>query len=268
MTITFSRHQGTSPLLISIPHDGRRLPPRIAARMSDEGRALPDTDWYLRKLYAFAEHSGATIVAAKYSRYVVDLNRSPDDGVLYEGRTSSGLCPLRSFAGDPIYGAGETVSERQKQRRLAKYWRPYHAELAEILAYLKEQFGYALLWDAHSIRSSVPQLFEGKLPDLNIGTDDGRSCPKLVEDAVARVAAASSYSSVVNGRFKGGYITRHYGKPGDGIFAVQLELAQRCYMKEETMRYDTKRAATLCATLSEMLAAFETSAASVVAAGD
>jgi N-formylglutamate deformylase len=202
-------------------------------------------------------------VAAKYSRYVVDLNRSPDDGVLYEGRTSSGLCPLRSFAGHAIYNAGEAVSERQRERRFAKYWQPYHEELQEILAHLKEQFGYALLWDAHSIQSSVPQLFEGELPELNIGTNDGRSCPKSVEDAVGRVAAASPYSSVTNGRFKGGYITRHYGRPGDGIFAMQLELAQRCYMNEETLRYDTKRAATLCATLSEMLAAFETSAASV-----
>jgi N-formylglutamate deformylase len=265
MTITFSRHQGTSPLLISIPHDGRRLPPRIAARMSDEGRALPDTDWYLRKLYAFAELSGATIVAAKYSRYVVDLNRSPDDGALYEGRASTGLCPLRTFAGHAVYNEGESVSERQKQRRLAKYWQPYHAELSETLEQLREQFGYALLWDAHSIRSKVPELFEGDLPDLNIGTDDGRSCPKAVEDAVAQVAAASPYSSVVNGRFKGGYITRHYGEPDGRIFAVQLELAQRCYMNEETMRYDTKRAATLSATLSEMLAAFEASATSVVA---
>jgi len=268
MTITFSRHQGTSPLLISIPHDGRRLPPRIAARMSDEGRALPDTDWYLRKLYAFAELSGATIVAAKYSRYVVDLNRPPDDGELYQDRVATGVCPLRTFAGAPIYKDGETVRERQRTRRIAKYWQPYHAELTEILTHLKEQFGYALLWDAHSIRSRVPQLFEGDLPDLNIGTNDGRSCPRPAEDAVARVAAASPYSSVVNGRFKGGYITRHYGKPNDRIFAMQLEMAQRCYMSEETMRYDTKRAAMLCATLSEMLAAFETSAASFVEASD
>jgi N-formylglutamate amidohydrolase len=235
--------------------------------MSDEGRSLADTDWYLRKLYAFAELSGATIVAAKYSRFVIDLNRSPDDSALYEGKVSTGLCPLSSFAGHPIYKEGETVSERQRQRRFERYWQPYHAVLAENLAHLKEQFGYALLWDAHSIRSSVPQLFEGELPDLNIGTNDGRSCPKPVQDAVAQVAAASPYSSVVNGRFKGGYITRHYGRPDDRIFAVQLEMAQRCYMNEETMRYDTKRAARLCATLSEMLAVFEASAASVVADG-
>jgi N-formylglutamate amidohydrolase len=268
MTITFSSHQGTSPLLISIPHDGRRLPPRIAARMSDEGRSLPDTDWYLRKLYAFAELSGATIVAAKYSRYVIDLNRPPDDAALYAGKVSTGLCPLKSFAGNAIYNEGETVSERQTKRRFAKYWEPYHAELAETLAHLKEQFGYALLWDAHSIRSRVPELFEGELPDLNLGTNDGRSCPKQIEDAVARVAAASPYSSVVNGRFKGGYITRHYGNPDDRVFAMQLEMAQRCYMNEKTLRYDTKRAATLCATLSEMLAAFEASAQAAVANGN
>jgi N-formylglutamate amidohydrolase len=175
---------------------------------------------------------------------------------------------LKSFAGHAIYNEGQTVSERQRKRRFARYWEPYHAELADNLAQLKEQFGYALLWDAHSIRSQVPQLFEGELPDLNLGTNDGRSCPKQVEGAVARVAAASPYSSVVNGRFKGGYITRHYGNPADRIFAMQLEMAQRCYMNEATLRYDTKRAATLCATLSEMLAAFEASAQAVVANGN
>jgi N-formylglutamate amidohydrolase len=268
MTVTFSRHQGTSPLLISIPHDGRRVPPRIAARMSEEGQALPDTDWHVRKLYEFAKLSGATVVAAKYSRYVVDLNRSADDGLLYEGRMSTGLCPLRTFAGGAIYKEGETVSDRQKERRIARYWQPYHAELAESLAHLKEQFGYALLWDAHSIRGALPLLFEGELPDLNIGTNDGQSCPKSIRDAVAKAGAGSPYSLTINGRFKGGFITRHYGKPDHGVFAIQLELAQRCYMSETTLRYDAKRAATLCTTLSEMLAAFQESAASVVAASD
>ncbi|MGH8168589.1 MAG: N-formylglutamate deformylase [Woeseiaceae bacterium] len=266
MTITFSRHQGTSPLVISIPHDGRRLPPRIAARMSEAGQALPDTDWYVRKLYDFAKLSGATVNAAKYSRYVVDLNRPADDGALYEGRASSGLCPLKTFAGKAIYKEGETVSERQKKRRVARYWEPYHAELADSLAHMKEQFGYALLWEAHSIRGTLPLLFEGELPDLNIGTNDGQSCPGTIEDAVVKVAAASPYSLAVNGRFKGGFITRHYGKPENDVFAIQLELAQRSYMNETTLRYDAKRAATLSNTLGEMLTAFQEGAASVVAA--
>jgi N-formylglutamate amidohydrolase len=265
MTVTFTRHQGTSPLLISIPHDGRRLPPRIAGRMTDAALAMPDTDWYVRRLYDFASMSGATIIAAKYSRYLIDLNRAPGDEALYEGRVSTGLCPLQTFAGDDIYRQGRAITAQGKARRIKKYWQPYHDELAETLARTREQFGYALLWDAHSIRGKAPLLFEGELPDLNIGTNGGRSCPAPVQDAVAGVAARSRYSSVVNGRFTGGYITRHYGDPEQRVFAIQLELAQRTYMNEATLRYDAARAAELCSTLSEMLETFKASAASVVA---
>ena len=265
MTITFTRHQGTSPLLISIPHDGRRLPPRIAERMTDAALAMPDTDWYVRRLYDFASMSGATIIAAKYSRYLIDLNRSPEDEALYEGRVSTGLCPLKTFAGDAIYRQGRAVTAKGRARRIEKYWKPYHDELATSLAHIREQFGYALLWDAHSIRGTVPLLFEGELPDLNIGTNGGRSCPGPVQDAVAGVAARSPCSSVVNGRFAGGYITRHYGDPEQRVFAIQLELAQRTYMKQKTLRYDAARATELGGTLSEMLETFKASAASVVA---
>lgn len=265
MTITLERYQGTSPLLISIPHDGRRIPRRMAARMTDAALAQPDRDRYVRRLYEFASLSGATVVAATYSRYVIDLNRSPDDVALYEGQVSSGLCPLQTFDGEDIYRDGRPVDAKKKQRRIERYWQPYHAELGESLAHIRDQFGYALLWDAHSIRGRVPRLFEGELPDLNIGTDGGRSCPQAVADAVAEVAAKSRYSSVVNGRFTGGFITRHYGDPGQKIFAMQLELAQRTYMNEATLRYDGRRAAELGATLSEMLAAFQASAAAVAA---
>jgi len=265
MTITFTRNQGTSPLLISIPHDGRRIPPRIADRMTEAALALPDTDWYVRKLYDFASISGATVIAAKYSRYLIDLNRSPEDEVLYEGRVSTGLCPLKTFAGEPIYKEGREVTRKGKLRRIEKYWQPYHDELAQSLRQMREQFGYALLWDAHSIRGAVPSLFDGELPDLNIGTNGGRSCPKAVGDAVAAVAAASRYSSVVNGRFTGGFITRHYGDPAQDVFAMQLELAQRTYMNEATLRYDGRRVAELRSTLSDLLAAFQESAASVAA---
>ena len=264
MSIVFSFHQGTSPLLISIPHDGRRIPPRIADRMTEQGLAIPDTDWHVRKLYEFAKISGASILAAKYSRYVIDLNRSPDDEPLYEGFTT-GLAPLQTFNGEPIYRQGREPQRKSILRRIERYWRPYHLELAERLERIRAHFGYAVLWDAHSIRSVLPELFRGELPELNIGTNDGRSCPQAVEDAVGRAAAASPYTQVVNGRFKGGYITRHYGDPPAGIFAVQLEIAQRGYMNEESLRYDVARAETLGRTLEAMLSACLNSAAAAAA---
>jgi N-formylglutamate amidohydrolase len=268
MTITFTRKQGTSPLLISVPHAGRRIPPRIADRMTEAALALPDTDWYVSRLYEFASLAGATVIAAKYSRYLIDLNRSPDDEPLYEGRMATGICPLTTFAGEAIYQTGKEVKAKGKLRRVERYWQPYHAQLADTLARIREQFGYALLWDAHSIRGSVPRLFEGELPDLNIGTNEGKSCPKAVEDAVAAVAQTSRYSFVVNGRFTGGFTTRHYGDPARQVFAMQLELAQRTYMNETTLRYDGRRAAELSGTLSDMLAAFQASAASIAVERD
>jgi N-formylglutamate amidohydrolase len=269
MSIIFDWHQGTSPLLISIPHDGRRIPPRIADRMTEDGTAIPDTDWHVRKLYDFARITGASVLAAKFSRYVVDLNRPENDTPIYENQVATGLFPTKTLDGHEIYRPGEIVSERQRERRLARYWRPWHAQLVESLARIRDHFGYALLWDAHSIRGAVPRLFEGELPDLNIGTNDGKSCPEAVEQAVAGAARASPYSMVVNGRFRGGYATRHYGRPVDRIFAIQLEIAQRAYMNEETLRYDTKRAARLADTLSDMLGAYQSSAiGSAAAAGE
>jgi N-formylglutamate deformylase len=266
MSILYYWHQGTSPLLISIPHDGRRIPPRIADRMSEEGTAIPDTDWHVRRLYDFAKLSGASIISAKFSRYVVDLNRSSDDAALYGDRVASGLFPDTTFAGDPIYKDGEVVSARQRERRLARYWRPWHTQLAESLVRIRERFGYALLWDAHSIRSKVPRLFDGELPDLSIGTNGGTSCPAAVEKAVAEVAHSSPYTTVVNDRFKGGFITRHYGNPQKSVIALQLELAQRCYMDESSLRYDSRRAAVLTDTLNAMLEEFQASAAATAAA--
>lgn len=266
MSIVFAWHQGTSPLLISIPHDGRRLPPRIADRMTEDGTAIPDTDWHVRKLYDFARIAGASILSAKFSRYVVDLNRPADDHALYENQVATGLFPTKTFDGLEIYRQGESVSARQRERRLDRYWRPWHAQLNDALGRIRDHFGYALLWDAHSIRSTVPRLFQGELPDLNIGTSGGESCPAGVAQAVATIAEASPYSSVLDGRFKGGYITRHYGKPEQGIFAVQLEIAQRAYMDEKSLRYDTKRAAALADTLSDMLGVYQSSAAQAAAA--
>lgn len=248
----FDWHEGTTPLLISVPHGGRLIPDDIAAGMTDKGRALPDTDWHVAELYGFATEIGANIVAAKYSRYVVDLNRPPGDGALYANQVSTGLCPERTFAGDAIYAEGG-VTEEEREARVARYWHPYHDAVAAKLGRLREEYGYALLWDAHSIASHVPALFEGELPALNLGTYGGRSCASGIEQALTRIVEGAPYSSVVNERFTGGYITRHFGAPSEGIHAVQLELAQRSYMDENTLRYDRGLSALLIPVLRELL---------------
>jgi len=256
MTDVFSFTEGRTPLLISIPHDGRLLMPGQADRMTDEGKSIPDTDWFVRDLYAFAIELGAGVIAANYSRYVVDLNRPADDAALYEGQVSTGLCPVRTFAGKAIYIDGETIGESEQNERVGNYWRPYHDKIAKELATLREEHGVALLWDAHSIASEVPALFPGVLTDLNIGTDSGSSCGSECESAVMGVADASDYTAILNGRFTGGYITRHYGEPENHTHAIQLELSQRCYMDEEKLSYDAESAVRVAGTLRKLLSAY------------
>lgn len=256
MTETFCFGQADSPLVISIPHDGRELAPGMAGRMSDVGRSLPDTDWHVRRLYEFAGQLDASVLAARFSRYVVDLNRPPSDEALYDGQLSTGLCPSATFDGANIYTRGNSCTSRERQRRIRTYWQPYHDMLDAVLTRARRRFGYALLWDAHSIRSEVPALFRGVLPDLSIGTNDGASCGPRLQRSVYRAARAADYSVVLNGRFKGGYITRHYGNPGDDVHAVQLELAQHTYMDERTLRYDEDAAARLRVVLRAMLGEF------------
>ncbi|PLP91924.1 N-formylglutamate deformylase [Pseudomonas sp. FFUP_PS_473] len=225
-------HQGTLPLLISMPHAGVRLTPAVEAGLIEPARSLPDTDWHIPRLYDFAVSMGASIVSAEYSRFVIDLNRPDDDQPLYTGATT-GLYPATLFDGTPLFKDGLTPSARERADYLERIWRPYHDTLRQELARLREQFGYALLWDAHSIRSHVPHLFDGTLPDFNLGTFNGASCdPQLAEQLQAVCACAEGYSHVLNGRFKGGHITRHYGDPARHIHAVQLELAQTTYMEE------------------------------------
>ncbi len=256
MMDVFTFSGGHTPLLISIPHDGRELMPGQAVRMTEQGRAIPDTDWFVRDLYAFATDLGASVIAANYSRYVVDLNRPADDAALYEGQVSTGLCPLKTFDGAAVYVGGETVSANEKKERIDRYWRPYHDKISTELEDLREKHHIALLWDAHSIASEVPALFSGVLTDLNIGTDGGKSCGAARESSVTTVARASGYSTVLNGRFRGGYITRHYGDPENDIHAVQLELSQRCYMNEKELGYDRRAAARVAETIKRMLIAF------------
>lgn len=255
MKPVFRAHGGGTPLLISVPHDGRDIPDDIAVRMSNAGRAIPDTDWHVAQLYEFADEMGASIVVANYSRYVVDLNRSADDAALYPGQVATGLCPLHTFSGMALYATG-CVDDGDKAQRIETYWRPYHEHIRHTLDTLRAQHGYALLWDAHSIPSVVPRLFDGELPHLNLGSNASASCSPAIEAAVAEVAMASNYSAVINGRFKGGYITRHYGAPRNNIHALQLEIAQRAYMDEESTRFDSDRADKLRDILRAMLGSF------------
>jgi N-formylglutamate amidohydrolase len=251
----FSLQHGTLPLLISVPHDGRYLPGDVDRRMTPAGRAIPDTDWHVTELYDFARNMGASLLRANYSRYVIDLNRSAADDVLYPGQLVTGLCPEKTFAGAAIYADGG-VTEEERMARVERYWRPYHQQIESALTSIRNLHGYALLWDAHSIPSSVPRLFDGTLPELNIGTNGGASCAHRLQDAVVEVARQAPYSVALNERFRGGYITRHYGDPQNGVHALQLEIAQRADMDEVERRLDAGKVRTLRDWLRRMLGAF------------
>ena len=252
MSDIFRYSDGELPLLVSVPHDGRRIPDDIREHMTQAGRDIPDTDWHVAQLYDFVRDMGAKLLVADFSRYVVDLNRSAEDGDLYPGQVVTGLCPERTFAGEDIYSTGGVAND-DKERRIGNYWRPYHDHIHATLTAMREKHGYALLWDAHSIPSVVPRLFDGELPELNLGSNDGASCGAAIETAVAKIAGLSDYSCVVNDRFKGGYITRHYGSPADNIHVLQLEIAQRAYMNEKSTSFDEKKAADLRDTLRRMI---------------
>lgn len=261
MSDIFRYSDGELPLLVSVPHDGRRIPDDIRERMTQAGRDIPDTDWHVAQLYDFVRDMGVKLLVADYSRYVIDLNRSSDDENLYPGQVVTGLCPEQTFAGEDIYSAGGVAND-DKERRLRNYWRPYHDHIDATLTAMRNKHGYALLWDAHSIPSIVPRLFDGELPELNLGSNDGASCGAAIETAVAEIAGLSDYSCAVNDRFKGGYITRHYGSPADNIHALQLEIAQRAYMNEKSTMFDANKAGNLRDTLRQMIGAFLEAAAS------
>ncbi|HET7656268.1 MAG TPA: N-formylglutamate deformylase [Luteimonas sp.] len=240
----FTLHRGNAPLLVSLPHDGSEIPKAMAARMTPAARRAPDTDWHVGRLYAFAMTLGASVLAPCYSRYVVDLNRPPDDTSLYPGQNTTGLCPLRQFSDEPVYREGQEPDEEEVRARVERYWRPYHDCLQAELARIRSAHGRVVLWEGHSIRGEVPFLFEGRLPDLNLGTAGGASCsPELQQRLEAVLAGQEDYDWVANGRFKGGYITRHYGDPGNGVDAVQLEISQRIYMDEASFAWEEARAA-------------------------
>jgi N-formylglutamate deformylase len=238
-------HRGTAPLLVSVPHDGTFVPDDIKARLTDSARRVPDTDWHVARLYADAARDlGASMLVPTHSRYVIDLNRSEDDVSLYPGQNTTGLCPTVQFTGEPVYREGEEPDEAEVRSRVERYWRPYHAALRAELDRLRAEHGRVVLWEGHTIKGALPFLFDGRLPDLNLGTAGGTSCsPALQQRLLDVLAGQGEYDFVANGRFKGGHITRHYGDPGNGIDAVQLEVSQRIYMDEETFAWDEAKAA-------------------------
>ncbi|WP_028207362.1 N-formylglutamate deformylase [Paraburkholderia nodosa] len=256
MSELFSLERGDAPLVVSIPHLGTQIPATLRHLYTDEALTVADTDWHLDRLYAFVRELGATVIGARVSRYVIDLNRPPNDESLYPGQTTTGLCPGETFRGEPVYKPGCAPDAAERAARVAQYWQPYHDALAAEHARLRERHANVLLWEAHSIASVLPRLFDNKLPDLNLGTQGGRTCAGAVQQAAVDAMAASPYTWVANGRFKGGYITRNYGAPERGIHAVQLEMCQSTYMNERApFDYIAECAEAMQPTLSRMVGA-------------
>lgn len=264
----FDITRGTSPVILGLPHTGTEVPADVWACLNDEGRKLRDTDWHIHKLY-HGLLPNVTMVRATFHRYVIDANRDPSGQSLYPGQNTTGLVPTTDFDNQPIWLDGKEPDTGEIARRLAEFHKPYHDALAAEVERVKALHGVAVLYDCHSIRSVCPFLFEGTLPDFNIGTNDGASCaPEIAEAARKFVAGAASYSHVINGRFKGGWTTRHYGQPETGVHAIQMELTQSSHLATEAppFAYDDVKAARLRAHLADVLQAIEKTALSLGAA--
>ena len=249
--------EGGSPVVLAFPHSGTFVPDAVLQQLNSLGRELADTDWHVDQLYVGLLPT-ATTVRANFHRYVIDANRDPAGGSLYPGQNTTGLVPLSSFDGEPIWV--EVLGQEEIAQRTAAWHAPYHAALAAQLERVRKKHGVAILFDCHSIRSQIPFLFSGELPDLNLGTNSGQSCAQVLHKAAQRhLAAATGYTHVVNGRFKGGWTTRHYGRPQNGVHAIQLELAQRTYLAAEAdpFEYHASKAGQLRAVLGPLLAELE-----------
>ncbi|MEY4416500.1 MAG: hypothetical protein RIQ53_3793 [Pseudomonadota bacterium] len=255
----YTLHRGSTPLLVSVPHAGTWIPPALHDAYTARALRVEDTDWCLGALYAFARDLGASLIVPCASRYVIDLNRPPTDAPMYPGANNTGLCPTVSFEGRPIYREGRAPDAAEITRRRDAWWHPYHAALRTELDRLHARHGHALLFDGHSIRPELPWLFDGRLPDLNLGTADGQACSPSLRQALRDVLAAQPHFSwVVDGRFKGGHITRHHGQPAQGVQAVQLEMGWQCCMDEQMPatgqpRLDPARVARLQPVLTALL---------------
>lgn len=245
--------RGDSPIVLGLPHTGTYLPSEISANLNKVGKTLSDTDWHIHTLYDDLIED-VTTVRATFHRYVIDANRDPEGESLYPGQNTTGLVPLTDFDGKPIWSHPPTDDEIKQ--RLVDYHTPYHEALEQELQRVRDKHGVAILYDCHSIRSHIPFLFEGTLPDFNIGTNEGQTCDKQLQDMVWQICQqATDYTSVLNGRFKGGWTTRHNGRPAENIHAVQMELAQSTHLKSETLpfEYDMAKAAHLRKHLQNIL---------------
>ena len=253
----FTLHRGSTPVLVSLPHVGTTIPDNQRPRFVERALAVEDTDWHLEPLYAFARELGAGMIVPRHSRYVIDLNRPAEDVPMYAGVNNTELCPTRFFTGEPLYRDGHAPDAAEIARRRETYWRPYHGALTAELARLKAQHGHAILFDGHSIRSELPWLFEGRLPDLNLGTTSGTSCAASLRAAlVAVLVGQRAFTQVADGRFKGGHITRSRGRPHEGVHAVQLEMCWSTYMAEQPpFQIDPTRAALLAPVLRGLVQA-------------
>jgi N-formylglutamate deformylase len=251
----FSLHPGNTALVVSLPHCGTEIPAAVLARMVPRAQELEDTDWHLAELYAFVRDVGASLIVPRYSRYLIDLNRPPDNAPMYAGVNATGLCPERFFSGDPLYRPGLQPDDAEVDRRRTAYWQPYHDALQRELVRLKDAHGFALLLDGHSIKSELPWLFPGRLPDLNLGTVDGASCaPSLRAALLHQFEAQQRFTFVADGRFKGGYIARRYGRPPQAVHAAQLEMCWSCYMPEAPpYRTEPERCAQLTPVLQQIV---------------
>jgi N-formylglutamate deformylase len=251
----FTLHRGRTPLLLSVPHAGQHIPEALHAALQPRALQVEDTDWFMDRLYDFARGMGASLIVPRHSRYVVDLNRPSDNQPMYAGANNTELCPTHFFTGDPLYRDGMAPGADEIAQRVQTFWRPYHDALGGELARLKQQHGHAVIFDGHSIKSRLPWLFEGQLPDLNLGTADGQACAPSLRDALAGLLnAQTDFTVAIDGRFKGGHITRQYGRPGEGVHAVQLEMCWRTYMNEAPpFTWEAARATRVQPLLREMV---------------
>lgn len=261
----FEIQQGKGPIILGVPHAGTFVPGPVWRTLNATGQLLADTDWHVDRLYE-GLLPDATMVRAAFHRYVIDANRDPAGTSLYPGQNTTGLCPTTDFDGHPIYLDGAEPSDGDIEERRAAWHAKYHAALAGEIERVRARHGIAVLYDCHSIRSGIPFLFEGVLPDFNIGDNGGQTCAPVLRDAVERITSGvQDFTSVTNGRFKGGWTIRHYGRPADGVHAIQMELAQKTYLTAEAppFAYDTERAERLRGVLKQILAALDAAARSL-----
>jgi N-formylglutamate deformylase len=256
--------RGDAPLVVSFPHTGTEIPSAIEGQLVSSWLARKDADWWVHLLYDFVASLGVTTIRTNLSRTVIDVNRDPSGASLYPGQATTELCPTTTFDGEPLYREAAAPDEQEIGVRRARYFQPYHDALDAEIGRLRVLHPRVVLYEAHSIRSRVPRLFDGELPNFNIGTNSGTSCAAELTSAIERACDRTAYTRVTNGRFKGGWTTRHYGSPARGVHAVQMELACRGYMSEPTEpftpanwppAYDPARAAAMRAALTDVIQA-------------